>query len=242
MKQRWKKIASLMLVTICAFSLTACGKKEETAAYQQITDDMVTNCAEVSKSAVESLAGFDDETLNQMTANRDTFTRLGKYEEMGTPTTDIDREEGQVTVDIPAKFDKGDAEIKVVFNYSSDYDQMVPAYMTISEVETTGMKLNGAAVNTVMGVGCVFVVLIFLIFVISLFKYVGKIGQKETAPKAAPAPAPAVPAAPVEEDLTDDLELVAVISAAIAASENTSTDSFVVRSIKKVNRSKWQRA
>ena len=246
MKQRWKKIASLMLVTICAFSLTACGKKEETAAYQQITDDMVSNCAEVSQSAVESLAGFDDETLNQMTANRDTFTRLavsawmdqenelGKYEEMGTPTTDIDREEGQVTVDIPAKFDKGDAEIKVVFNYSSDYDQMVPAYMTISEVETTGMKLNGAAVNTVMGVGCV--------FVISLFKYVGKIGQKETAPKAAPAPAPAVPAAPVEEDLTDDLELVAVISAAIAASENTSTDSFVVRSIKKVNRSKWQRA
>lgn len=253
MKQRWKKIASLMLVTICAFSLTACGKKEETAAYQQITDDMVTNCAEVSQSAVESLAGFDDETLNQMTANRDTFTRLavsawmdqenelGKYEEMGTPTTDIDREEGQVTVDIPAKFDKGDAEIKVVFNYSSDYDQMVPAYMTISEVETTGMKLSGAAVNTIMGVGCVFVVLIFLIFVISLFKYIGKIGQKETAPKEAPAPAAPV-AAPVEEDLTDDLELVAVISAAIAASENTSTDSFVVRSIKKVNRSKWQRA
>lgn len=65
-----------MLVTICAFSLTACGKKEETAAYQQISDDMVSNCAEVSQSAVESLAGFDDETLNQMTANRDTFTRL----------------------------------------------------------------------------------------------------------------------------------------------------------------------
>ena len=65
MKQRWKKIASLMLVTICAFSLTACGKKEETAAYQQITDDMVTNCAEVSQSAVESLAGFDDETLRK---------------------------------------------------------------------------------------------------------------------------------------------------------------------------------
>ena len=65
----------------------------------------------------------------------DQENELGKYEEMGTPTTDIDREEGQVTVDIPAKFDKGDAEIKVVFNYSSDYDQMVPAYMTISEVK-----------------------------------------------------------------------------------------------------------
>ena len=131
------------------------------------------------------------------------------------------------------KFDKVMQKSKLYSITASDYDQMVPAYMTISEVETTGMKLNGAAVNTIMGVGCVFVVLIFLIFVISLFKYVGKIGQKETAPKAAPAPAPAVPAAPVEEDLTDDLELVAVISAAIAASENTSTDSFVVRSMQK---------
>ncbi len=61
---------------------------------------MVSNCAEVSAdSAVESLAGFDDETLNQMTANRQmfTFTRLavsaldgwqqekelGKYERHG---------------------------------------------------------------------------------------------------------------------------------------------------------------
>ena len=40
-----------------------------------------------------------------------------------------------------------------------------------------------------------------------------------------------------EEDVTDDLELVAVIAAAIAASEGqTSTDGFVVRSIRKVNR------
>ena len=35
------------------------------------------------------------------------------------------------------------------------------------------------------------------------------------------------------ENLTDDYELIAVIAAAIAASENTSTDSFVVRSIRR---------
>lgn len=252
MKQRWKKITSLLLVTICALSLTACGKKEETSGYQQITDEMVTNCAAVSQSAVESLASFDQETLTQMSVNRDTFTRLaveawmeqqeelGNYQEMGTPTTDVDREEGQLTVTVPTTFDNADAEIKVVFNYSSDYDQMVPAYMTISESETIGSKLAGAGINTIMGVGSVFAVLAFLIFIISMFKYVGKIGEKKVEP--APKAAPAAPAAVVEEDLTDDLELVAVISAAIAASENTSTDSFVVRSIKKVNRSKWQRA
>jgi hypothetical protein len=45
-----------------------------------------------------------------------------------------------------------------------------------------------------------------------------------------------------EEELADDTELVAVIAAAIATYENTSTDSFVVRSIKKSNSRKWKRA
>ena len=45
---------------------------------------------------------------------------------------------------------------------------------------------------------------------------------------------PSVAAAPVSQpDATDDMELVAVITAAIAASTGASTDSFVVRSIKR---------
>ena len=116
--------------------------------------------------------------------------------------------------------------------------------MTITETETFAGNMKGAGINTVMGVGTVFVVLVFLIFVISLFKYVNRIGTKKNEkPVQQPAKAAPVKAAPAaEENLVDDLELVAVISAAIAASEDTSTDSFVVRSIKKVNRSKWQRA
>ena len=97
--------------------------------------------------------------------------------------------------------------------------------------------------NTIMGLGIVFLVLIFLCFIISLFKHVNKAvsrQEKEEPVKAAPAPAPV--AEIQEEDLTDDLELVAVITAAIAASQQTSADGFVVRSIKKANRSKWQRA
>lgn len=58
----------------------------------------------------------------------------------------------------------------------------------------------------------------------------------------APAPAPVQEAVPVEEDLTDDLELVAVITAAIAASENTSADGLVVRSIRRAPGNKWKRA
>ena len=52
------------------------------------------------------------------------------------------------------------------------------------------------------------------------------------------APAPAPVAAPVEAAEADDTELIAVIAAAIAAAEGTTTDGFVVRSIRKINRKK----
>lgn len=45
------------------------------------------------------------------------------------------------------------------------------------------------------------------------------------------------------EELVDDLELVAVISAAIAASTGASPDDFIVRSIKRVKQTnRWQKA
>ena len=63
------------------------------------------------------------------------------------------------------------------------------------------------------------------------------------APAAAPAPAPAPAEEEQEEELADDGELVAVIAAAIAAYEgSTSTDGFVVRSIKRSKTNKWKRA
>ena len=48
--------------------------------------------------------------------------------------------------------------------------------------------------------------------------------------------------AAAEEELADDLELVAVIAAAIAAYTGTSTDDFVVRSIKRSTTNKWKKA
>ena len=98
--------------------------------------------------------------------------------------------------------------------------------------------LKRAAMNTVMGLATVFGVLFFLMFVIWLFHFIPNGSKKKTeAPAQAPSPAPV--AAPVVEETADDGELVAVIAAAIAAAEGTSTDSFVVRSIRKVNRKKW---
>lgn len=108
-----------------------------------------------------------------------------------------------------------------------------------------------AAVNTVIGISVVFLALLFISFVISLFKYINKFEQKladKKAGKTAPAPQPAAPTpAPVAEAApeTDDLELIAVITAAIHAYEeaqgNVVSGDLVVRSIKKRS-SRWQNA
>ena len=106
-----------------------------------------------------------------------------------------------------------------------------------------------AGVNTIIGISVVFIALLFISFVISLFKYINKFEQmladkkagKAPAPKAEPTPAPVIEEVPE----MDDLELIAVITAAIHAYEeaqgNTVSGDLVVRSIKKRN-SRWQNA
>ena len=79
---------------------------------------------------------------------------------------------------------------------------------------------------------------IFISFIISLFRYVNVIGDKLSKKDKAPETASGVDNAIAqivssEENEADDLELVAVITAAIAASEGTSSDGLVVRSIRK---------
>ena len=108
-------------------------------------------------------------------------------------------------------------------------------------------RLAEAGINTVICIAVVFCVLIFIAFVISLFGIIPKI-QAANAKKKEAKKADANLAneavnntvsqieAKEEEELADDCELVAVIAAAIAASTGTSTDGFVVRSIRKVRR------
>ncbi|XME03139.1 OadG family protein [Lachnospiraceae bacterium C1.1] len=110
--------------------------------------------------------------------------------------------------------------------------------------KTFGEKIENAALNTVLGMGTTFVVLILIACLISLFPFIvapfngtKKKAAEAPAPAAKPEPAPAA-AAPVVAE-TDDKELIAVIAAAIAAYESESTgvavspDTFVVRSIRR---------
>ena len=168
---------------------------------------------------------------------------LGAYE--AAKEHDISADDSTITIESACDFANGEGTVTIIL----DRDTLTPDSISFAEANASlGKTMQEAALNTVMGLGIVFLVLLFLSFLISQFKHIAKLEEKMTkknapeAPKAAPAPAAPVAApAPVEETV-DDGELIAVIAAAIAAAEGTTTDGVVVRSIKKSNRNKWQRA
>ncbi len=95
-----------------------------------------------------------------------------------------------------------------------------------------------AGYNTLLGMGTVFIVLILMSIIIYLLRFIpvalAKLkGKSKEEPASAPAESTQAIEAPIAADLTDDFELVAVIAAAIAASEQVPIDSFVVRTIKR---------
>lgn len=132
---------------------------------------------------------------------------------------------------------------------ASLYQQGIYPYleeeMVVAAVYSKKELVGQAGMNTLIGMGTVFVVLIFISFIISLFKYLPALfakkpkvepEKKAEAPKAAPV------AVATKENLVDDSQLVAVITAAIYAYESqlgngaVSKDKLVVRSIKRVRK------
>ena len=234
-------LALTLAMSVCAF------------AADTVTEDEVANYKSAAETLISQIAGFSDEEIENYLAQDDAFTtatmeswksvkdELGAYSSI--VSQDVEKDGDVVTISTVAQFEKAKADVVLML----DLGQQMYTSMTYSVQYSLAANMQRAGMNTLMGIGIVFLMLVFLSFVIGLFKYIEKfqnVGKKkaaEDAPKAEEAPAPAIAQSEAaDEDFADDLELVAVISAAIAAYENTSGDSFVVRSIKKSN--KWHRA
>ena len=97
------------------------------------------------------------------------------------------------------------------------------------EKQSVGQLIKEASVNLVVGMGTVFAVLIFLCWVISLFKYIHKAEDKIKSKKETKAdvPAPVVSVQQVSGDTQSEDEIRAVIAAAIAAYEADEKGSIV---------------
>jgi len=251
MKQMWKKWITIVLLGTCLVSFTAYGATQEASSEA----DIETSLIQSAQSVVETIVSLDDETMEYYKNSGDAFTiaaieawennrdELGGLKEIGNGSMETSGEE--ITITIPAKFEKADADIIMTFDaaYSA-------TGISIDVQYPMSVLLERAALNTLMGMGIVFLVLIFLTFLISLFKYIPDLADKfQKKPEAMPATPTAVSADKTsaddhvsEENLIDDGELIAVITAAIAAAGHTATDGFVVRSIKKANKKNWHKA
>ena len=149
---------------------------------------------------------------------------------------EVEEKSDSIVVSTLAEYEEREATIAFSFDEELNLESMdVSAKFSVGEI------LTKAGLNTLLGMGTVFAVLIFLAFLISLLKYIPAILDKFSKKEKVQAPVQTVtnePVVPVVEE-TDDLELVAVITAAIAAQEGTSTDGFVVRSIRRRPSSNW---
>lgn len=249
MKMKIKSLCIALLMVLCVIPMTACGSKEEVAE-STVDAAMVTSLeeqetlylqafAQLTEEQIESLTTSDDAfTVSAMTAWTDNREETGEFVEIISSEVEIN-EDGLYVIKSDAKFENKDVTVTMNFDVTAGY----PTYMTMEVQYSFGELMSQAGMNTVMGIGIVFAVLLFLTLLIGCFKYIGNVVDKTNKKEAPKAEAPVSVAAPVvEENLVDDGELVAVIAAAIAAAENTSTDSFVVRSIRRKNSNKWSRA
>ncbi|MDD3277432.1 MAG: OadG family transporter subunit [Lachnospiraceae bacterium] len=253
MKKTWKKLTSLILTLTCMLMLLCL---PVSAAASAITEEDKASVASTLKSTLEQMGTMSESDL-QSFKDSSNFTASfvdawkSSVDEAGTVVStgeaDITEKEGVLTVKIPVEFEKYSGTMSATFDSNGTTTDTAWSGLTINVNYPMSVLLEQAGMNTLMGICIVFVMLIFLSLIISLFKFVG---QTQQTKKAAPAPkveAPKAPAAaPVVEmaGISDDTEIALVISAAIAAyeEENPGGDGYVVRSIKKVNNRRWKRA
>ena len=260
----------------CVFVLTACSSSETSSEFQQSKETSARNRADQVVRLTAALVDTDnvDEMLENynnvelgdlfastyaqyysdasfmcegkavngaLTSFQTGLESMVSITEYGTPTSVVDGD--TIIVTVPVKGEKGNGSVELIFT-NDIYLQMTSCTLNLDQ--TRGQLMTRAALNTLLGMGTVFVVLILISLIISAFGVIPKI-QESFAPKKAeitPVPAPA-PAAPVveeeEEDLSDDMELVAVIAAAIASYEGTSVEGFQVRSIRRAGTKNWKK-
>lgn len=258
-----KRISLIICMLAVIISFTACGsggpdeEEQDAAQMEQVADFMVSYCSGSDDTTFEewyntSEFGVDlqltqsglpvggEEFVAAMQSWQAGVEECGAYISHGDYS--VKESSGKTELTAEAEFEKRSGTITFMF----DSDERLES-MTISADMTMGEILKKAGLNTVLGMGTVFIVLILIAFIISLMKYIPIIIEGLSKKKHTPASETekeeettaeeAVIPVPVQN--IDDKELIAVISAAIAAAEGTDTDGFVVRSIRRRPSNRW---
>ena len=251
-----KKISVLVFVIMAALCFTGCSAKKneaevDVATMQETAEVIISSFAAMADADFEQYMDLSEYQLNYVMMNSglrieaESFLAMikswqagedecGAYVSHGEYKVDVKGDE--IVVSTEAEYEDRKATLSFTFSEDSYLESMdVSAKFGIGEI------LTKAGLNTLLGMGTVFAVLIFLAFLISLMQYIPVLMELfEKKNKKVEVKEVAQTEAVVEtEEMTDDLELIAVITAAIAAQEGTSTDGFVVRSIRRRTSNNW---
>lgn len=244
-----KKIALFLSVLSVVMMLGACGAEDPTTVdYNGVTyEELKTQAeglgtalkgatAEEVQEAAEYYESYGDEgaiyveLCNQWVAAMEI---AGDFVEVKADSFKIEKSGKTLTTDLTLVFKDRNVTFQMVYKYHD----MTLTGVTVEPVYSFGEKMVKAALNTVICMSIVFAVLIFISLLISCFKIFPYLEakKKEKAAKKIEVKDEVVTQIEQREEQqnTDDTELVAVIAAAIAAYEGTSTSDFVVRSIRR---------
>ncbi len=268
MKHIRKVLIPLLAVVMCMMAFTGCEKtssqieSEAVEAIREATLESIATYTQDQFAAVLTGIPFEQYQIYAESGNvfvslpfMNDFSNRWKYfvdnhgECVEAVVDETLREEYEYTSRIIMTGEDGKQMAMTIFydKNGQPYKTTIADYVDESN-KTFGDKMAEAGGNTIIGLATVFAVLILLALIIYCFRFVNAAAippskkkaaaeEKKPAPvKAAPAPAP-VAAAP---DPMDDLQLIAVITAAIAAAEDKPAEGFVVRSIRRAKTNKWR--
>lgn len=254
-----KKRLLVLGMIACLLGLTACGSEtasvmsDEELAAVEVADTYVNQIGAIVVSGMADQYAAQYEELGPIFANWESGSEdLGAVTSIDNHTVKFDGKEVIVNTEVTGTELDPDgnvrkADIELIYT-AKDY---TITSLSVNVKYTFAELMEKAGLNTLLGMGTVFCILILISLIISLFGFIPKIqaafAKKETKAVETETAVDNTIAQIIEnEELSDDTEIIAVISAAIAAyeAENgyVSADGVVIRSIRKVNKSKWQNA
>ena len=222
-------------MAICMIGLTACGHTDTTPVMSEknavyTAENEVVAINSIVEQKAEKQYKKDTVTTNAITNWKTALETCGQPSKITDVKSDINSE--TATVNMTVTCAKRTMKVTVTMDSDGEVTQFVanPVYSKAENMERAGL-------NTLIGMGMAFSVLIIISLVISLLPVISKIaegGKKKTAESSSDTAIDnTIAQIEKNEEQTNDTELVAVIAAAVAAAECTGTDGFVVRSIRR---------
>lgn len=228
-----KKFISILAVMTCVFTLTACSGTTTTLEGEPLSTEESAGLIAQGESMIDYLQLLADGTELDEQLDETVFkAALQSWENAITDIGEINgyeneyavqSDKNEVSVNIGIIGSDHDANFVVVLNEkATSYDELYTS-LTTNVTYSFAELMKQAALNTVLGMGTTFIVLILLAVLIYLFRYLpGLLGMNKKAEEApAPKAAPAVAAPAAAPAASVDNDVLVAIQAAITAYERS---------------------